>query len=242
MKFDTFTTYARIFPAVISAAPLLVLWYFLIREPDWKDLLDFLMSLRFIGTLSVSLVFLYFYAHFIRITSKHFQHKYFDSNRGFPTTYFLLYEDQTYSVDYKDKFRERVRKKLKLHPLDATNERLDPREARNRLTECFDHIRLRVGNGKLVSAHNIWYSFARNLIGGSLYAALFCILNIVLGWRIFHAPALTVISVFLLAIYLGILIFRKPILVQNAEAYARQIIAEFMSVCDSRGQRSSDFQ
>jgi hypothetical protein len=229
MKFDTYTIYARILPALVSATPLIVLWYFLLREPDWKDLLIFLTSLKFIGTLSLSLVFLYFYAHFIRITSKYFQRRYFGASRGFPTTYFLLYDDQTYSVDYKDKFRERVRKVLKLRPLDASNEHLNPQEARNRLTECFDHIRLRIGNGKLVLAHNIWYGFARNLIGGCLYAGLFCILNIFLGWRIFHAPALISVSAFLLIVYLAILAFRRPILVQNAEAYARQLIAEFMS-------------
>jgi hypothetical protein len=146
----------------------------------------------------------------------------------------MLYEDPTYSVDYKDKFRERVRNRLNLHPLDAVAEGLDPYEARKRLNESFDQIRLLVGKGKLVFNHNIWYGFARNLIGGCLYAVLFCILNILLGWRIFHAPALTIASCCLLVVYLAILTFHKQILIQNAEAYARQIIAEFMSAHISR--------
>ena len=228
MKFDTYSTHARMLPAVISATPLLVLWYFLLREPAWKDLLDFLLSLKFVGTLSLSLIFLHFYAHFIRVTAKHFERKYF-SSRGFPTTYFLLYENSSYSSDYKDRFRERARKTLKLRPLDAEGERRQPQEAKNRIAECFDHIRLAVKDGHLVSKHNVSYGFARNLIGGSIFAAPFCILNMLLGWIVFREISLTIVSAFLLLIYLTVFAFRKSIIVQNAESYARQLIAEFMN-------------
>jgi hypothetical protein len=40
--FDEYTIYARFFPGVLSALPLLVLWYFLSGNTQLKDLVNFL--------------------------------------------------------------------------------------------------------------------------------------------------------------------------------------------------------
>lgn len=234
IKFDTYTTYARLFPALISSVPVFVIWYFIIREPDWKGLLEFVSSLKVLGGISLSLIFLYFYSLFIRITSKYFERRYFTCARGFPTTYFMLYEDKTYSSDYKDKFRERAKKALKLEPLDAAGEQLNPLEARSRISECFNHIRLKVGGGKLVLKHNIWYGFSRNLVGGAIYGSLFCSCNAFIGRFIFHSAPLVIVSLTLFVAYVSILLFRRAILFQNAEAYAKQLISEFMSITTPR--------
>lgn len=229
LKLDTYTLYARVFPAVLSATPLFVLWFFVTRETEWNNLLRFIISLKFLGSISLSAAFLYFYSQFIRITSKYFERRYFILRRGFPTTYFMLYADQTFSADYKDKFRERVRRVFKLEPLSASDEIAQLQEAKNRLNEAFNHIRLKVGTGKLVLKHNIWYGFSRNLIGGAVYSSIFCAVNILLGWKVFANPELTIVSAILLVVCLAILAFRKSILVQNGEAYARQLISEFMT-------------
>jgi hypothetical protein len=229
IKPDPYTVYARLFPGALSALPLFVLWFFLARDTEWRNLLNFILSLKFLGTVSMSAVFLYFYAQFIRITSKYFERKYFTGARGFPTTYFMLYGDKTFSGDYKNKFRERVKKLLKLDLLSETDENAQPEEARKRVNECFNHIRLKVGGGKLVLKHNIWYGFSRNLIGGTIFASIFCLANILLGWRVFQNDALMISSAVLLVVYLAIFAFRRKILVQNGEAYARQLISEFMA-------------
>jgi hypothetical protein len=191
--------------------------------------MEFILSLKFLGTISFSVVFLYFYAQFIRITSKHFEKKYFTGSLGFPTTYFMLYADKTYSTDYKNKFRERVKKVLKLDLLNEAEEAAQPEEARKRITESVNHIRLKIGSGKLVLKHNIWYGFSRNLIGGTIYSAIFCGANIVLGWLVFINTTLVILSAVLLVVYATIFAFHKKIMLQNAEAYARQLISEFMT-------------
>jgi hypothetical protein len=228
-KIDTYTIYARYCPAILSAMPLFVLWFFLVGDTRWTDLLQFIMGLKFLGTISVTAVFLYFYAQCIRVTSKYFQHKYFTSKQGFPSTYFMLYSNSAYSSDYKNKFRERVKKILKLEPLNELDEKSQPQEALKRLDECFNHIRLKVGGGKLVLKHNIWFGFSRNLIGGSIFASIFCVANIVLGQLVFKNQTLVIASAVLLVAYLAIVAFRKAILLQNAEAYGRQLISEFMT-------------
>jgi len=230
LKFDTYTIYARFFPGILSAMPLFVLWYFLLQEPKWNDLLTFIISLKFLGTISLSVVFLYFYSQFIRITSKYFENKYFVNATGFPTTYLMLFENQMFSDDYKVRFREKVMKTWKLEALDKEGERSQPVEAKKRLNEAFNHIRLKVGNGILVAKHNIWYGFYRNLIGGTIYSSIFCIVNILIGRLLFESTTLVSLSIFLLLAYCFIFVFRKEILVQNGEAYARQLISEFMSM------------
>ncbi len=117
----------------------------------------------------------------------------------------------------------------KLEALNQVEEIAQPVEAVNRLNEAFNHIRLKVGSGKLVLKHNIWYGFVRNLIGGAIYSSLFCGANILLGRPIYKSSPLVVASAILLVIYVAILIFHKPLLLQNAEAYARQLISEFMT-------------
>lgn len=191
--------------------------------------MDFILSLKFVGAISFSAIFVYFYSQFIRITSKYFERKYFTGKQGFPTTYFMLYGDTTYSTDYKNKFRERVKKVLKLDLMSEAEEVQQPDEARKRVTESVNHIRLKVGSGKLVLKHNIWYGFSRNLIGGTIYSAAFCLANILLGWLVFKNHTLVILSAVLLAVYAMIFAFHKKILLQNAEAYARQLISEFMT-------------
>ncbi len=95
LKPDTYTLYARLIPAVLSATPLFVLWHFVRRDSEWNDLLTSVLTLKFLGAVSLSAAFLYFYSQFLRFTSKWFERRYFTSRRGFPTTYFMLYEDNS---------------------------------------------------------------------------------------------------------------------------------------------------
>ena len=86
---DEYTIYARFFPSIISALPLLVLWYFLSGNTQIKDLLNFLVSIKLFGTISITVIFLYFYSQFIRVISKYFESRYFVRDKGFPTTYLM---------------------------------------------------------------------------------------------------------------------------------------------------------
>ncbi len=121
-KWDTYTTYARLFPGVLAAVPLIVLWFMLSSIAGWKELFTFVMGVKVVGMASIRRSFSLFYARFVRITSKWFEARYFKDTKGFPTTYFMLYTDGTYSRDLKDRFRERVTKTLRIDlPARATN-------------------------------------------------------------------------------------------------------------------------
>ena len=87
---------------------------------------------------------------------------------------------------------------------------------------------VRIGDGQLVKKHNVWYGFFRNLIGGSIYGSLFCVSNIVIALALPNKAILIWASSVLLLLYVVVFLFRRAILVQNGEAYAKQLISEFI--------------
>ena len=228
-KFNTYTIYARFFPCIISAMTLFVLWFFLSANIQLRELGAYLLSLKFYGGITLSIVFLYFYAQVLRITSKIIEKKPFHDTAGLPTTYLMMYADDTFSKSYKDKYRQLVKKRFNIDLLNESEEAVDTAEARKRLNEATQLIRLKIKEGHLVSKQNIWYGFVRNLIGGTIYSTVFCIINIVVGSIWYKNPILVISSIILLVVYAIVLLFHKQILVQNAEAYANQLIAEFMT-------------
>ena len=112
--FDSYTLYARIFPALISALPLFILSYFISALGELSGLVSYILNLNFLGTVTLGVVFLYFYAQVIRTASKFFEKRYFLSGRGFPTTYLMLYGDGTFSRNYKDAYRARAAKAFQI--------------------------------------------------------------------------------------------------------------------------------
>ena len=225
---DNYSIYARFCPSIISALPLFILWFFLSDNIQFKELGAYLLSLKFYGGVTLSVVFLYFYAQVLRITSKVVQSKYFHEKAGFPTIYLMTYVDDTFSKSYKDKYRSLVKEQFDIDLLDESKEAVDIVEARKRLNEATQLIKLKVKSGHLVLKQNIWYGFVRNLVGGAIYSIIFCIINIVIGLTKYNNLILVISSLVLLVVYAGVVLFRKQILIQNAEAYANQLIAEFI--------------
>lgn len=228
IKFDTYSTYARIFPAILSSLPIFIIWYFFSKNNELNALFEYLLSVNFLKETTFSLIFLYLFSQVIRVSSKRFEESLFTNADGFPTTYLLTYENDTFSSSYKDKFRENIKRDFKLDLLNKDEELLDLKEANRRITESIALVRLKIGNGKLVLQHNIWYGFFRNLIGGSIYAILFSIIGCILSITIIPNIILLNCSLTLLLLYSIIIFFRKAILIQNAEAYAKQLISEYM--------------
>jgi len=222
--------YARYFPAILTGTPLLLLGFYLAKGGETKQLLDFLLSLKFFGYVSFSLILLYFYAQIIRTTSKTFEQSYFLQKKGFPTTYFMLYSDSTYSDAFKNAFRQRVQEVLGITLCTKEEEAAAPGEAMKRLNDITKQIILHVGSGVLVGKHNQWYGFFRNLLGGCIYGAGVSIVNVLIGRFFFVSNVLTITSLILFVVYTTLFLARKPIIVQHAEAYARQLFAEFMKL------------
>ncbi len=230
MKFDNYTIIAQLFPALLTSLPLVILTFYIIENPEAKGLMDYILNIKFLGEITISLAILFLYAQLIRITSKFFQRRYFVNARGLPTTYLLTYEDSTFTDSYKDEFRIKAKQKLNKLLFDRDEEISNPIVARKLIDESIKQIIPIVGDRKLVKWHNVWYGFFRNLLGGVVFGITFTLLNIVLGLTVFDEHFLVYVSVVLCLLYIGIFLCRKLLLFQVAEDYAKKLIAEFMAM------------
>ena len=228
---DTYTIRARHFPALLSALPFFVIWFYLSNNVQLKELVSFILSLKFLGGITFSIAFLYVYSLTIREISKYFQRKYFTGNgaKGFPTTYLMTYADSTFSDSYKDKYRKLISDQFNFELLNKEEEKTNLIEARKRLDEAAGLVRPKIKEGYLVLQHNIWFGFCRNFIGGAIISMILCTVGILTGiFFIEDNKVLFFISGILFLLYLIVFLFRKPILVHNGEAYAKQLFSEFI--------------
>lgn len=229
ISFDTYTIYARFFPALVSSVPLFILWFFISPIGEMEDLITYLFSIKFFGGLTFSIILLYLFSQLTRTASKMLENKYFINANGFPTTYLLMYKDHNYSTAYKDAFRGKVSNTFGVILPTKIEETDNFLESKKRLTEITKQLILHVGAGKLVQKHNIWYGFFRNLLGGCYFSVFFCLINIGLGYFWLNKPTLSILSAILFLFFITMILAQKLILIQHAEAYAKQLIAEFMS-------------
>lgn len=225
---SSYELFARYLPAIVTSVPYLLIGFILMRRSDTKDFLGFIFSLKFFGYVSMSFVALYLYAQLIRSTAKWFENRYFRKRQGFPTTYYMLYSNGEYSEAYKDAYRKKVKKVYNFDLCSKDEEIANPLEASRRLNDITRQIILRVADGKLVGKHNQWYGFIRNLVGGSIYAAFGSIIIAAYGHCAATNSVLAYGGVIMCLGYCAIVAFRRSLIVQHAEAYARQLHAEFM--------------
>lgn len=232
---NPYTIFARYLPALLSALPFFVIWYYLLDNFQLEGLASFILNIKLpeVGAITFSFAILHFYSLVIREISKYFQRQYFTGNRakGFPTTYLMMYCDSTFSDSYKDKYRELILKRFNFELLNREAEKADIIEARKRINEATALINTEMENVYLVLKHNIWFGCLRNLIGGTIISMLLCIVGIILGgFFIENSNVMIFILALLFFLYLLLFLFRRPILVHNGEAYAQKLFAEFIKV------------
>jgi len=226
--FDSYSLIARLFPTLISTLPIFVLWFFISKLNDWNNLLEFIFSLEFFGEVTIGAALIFLYSQLIRTTSKTTENKLFTSRRGFPSAYLLLYSDSNYSTSYKDEFRRRARSIFGLTLPSMEDEQKNPDEAIRQLRELSKHLVIFIKDGDLVLSHNIWYGFVRNIIGGAVFAIIACLINIIIGTLFIQNVVLWASSLVMLILFAILFALREKVLIQHAEAYGKQLIAEFM--------------
>jgi hypothetical protein len=228
MKLDNYTICARSFPAILSGLPLMIIICFLSGYDQYKNFITYLSNLKFYGSITLAFIAIYALGLIISTYAKYLEKRYFHNKKGFPSTYFMLYGDKEFSADYKDKFRAKVKKLLGLDLLNQSDEQKDESEAIRRLNEATKQIGLKVDNGKLVKHQNVWYGFRRNMAAGSLFGFFISAISVLLGFYFLHSNPMTIVSFALLILYAMIFLMKGYIIKSSGEAYAKQLIAEFM--------------
>lgn len=225
--FDMYDLLARLLPTFIGLTPLIVLLVFSIYTSLFEDRIG---SMTLVGIVSFIMVGVSFsvlaFSNVVAGMSKIYQNKYFIKRNGFPTTYLMLYEDPTYSDEYKSHYRDKISKLFKLKSLPYDEEQESRSKSIQWLNSATEFVKHFVYKG-LVRTQNIRYGFTRNLIGATFFGIPFSIMGGIIGLLI-DSIGLTITSIFLLIAYSVILIFKKHLLIESAEAYGKELIANFM--------------
>lgn len=225
IMFNQYNLQARIAPAIICAIPILLFQYFFLSQ-EISNFLVFLGNLKFAGDFTISIVILYFISQVNRYFSKTFFEK---EEIYMPTTDFLLISNSEYSNEYKVKIYKKLEKDFGLKLPIEKEQKENEINSRKRISEIMSLARKKVGSGKLLLQHNIEYGFWRNLIGGTIFAALFSGITTYFSYTESN-KALFFISIILLIFYLFIFIFNKIIIGRFGKMYARVLIQEYMGM------------
>lgn len=225
--FDMYDLMARLLPSLIGLVPLIILLMFTIYTSLFENKIG---SMTLVGIVSFIMVGFSFsvlaFSNLVAGLSKIYQNKYFMKKDGFPTTYLLLYDDTTYSDEYKKCYRDKVAELFNLKSLPYEEEQEGKTKSIQWLNSAAEYVKHYVFKG-LIRTQNIRYGFTRNLIGATFFGIPFSIIGGITGLLI-NSIGLALTSLFLLIMYSIIQIFKKHLLIESAEAYGKELIANFM--------------
>lgn len=229
MKFNTYTIIARLFPAVISAAPFFVLYYFLLSPLLGNFLTEFL-SLKIASDVTIYLALTFVLIQSNRFISKEFFEKnIFQSRNTLPTTNFLLHLDSHFSPIYTEKIHAKIASDFEINIPTLSREAEDEAMSRKIIGEAMSHVRAKVGNGKLVGQHNAEYGFWRNLAGGSIVGFLVSVLNSLLFVIVVPNQVAMWVSIIMTGIFLFYLLFARKLIMLSGIEYAKTLLQEYMT-------------
>ncbi len=232
---DSYTYLARLFPTLLTNVPTVVMIYYLTLDPKAQGVIEYILGIK-IGGLALLTVIIYGVSHIQRAIGKGIAEVVFKG--GMPSTYLMLYGNQKYSAEFKERYSRNVKRLFQINLLTEEQERLNGNEARLRLKEAGKQVILFMDKGKLIFQHNVWFGFMRNLMGGSVIAVSVSFANIVLAIGYIKEPVLMNLGILGVVSFGLVLLFSKPLLTQFGEAYADQLLQEFQSkalVFSSRG-------
>jgi len=229
--FDSYSIKGRLLPAFFSMViPIMIFNHFFISE-EFSQFVGGVLGAKIISNLTISSVCLYFICELGRFIAKNvFEKIYFKQELCMPTTNFLLFNDDTYSDDYKKRMHEKIFKDFKVILLTKDEELSNQQLARKKIVEIMALIRKKLHNNKFLLKHNIEYGAMRNTIGGSVIGIFFSIFNIIFFSIYFKNNLAVCISVFTFFVYILFIFFSKIIIDFYGKNYAKILFREYMGV------------
>ena len=158
--FDAYSLRARLFPAIIAAAPALAALALLI---SWKT---FELS-NAIATLAI-IVLLFAIADLARARGRTIEPKLYEEQGGKPSVVMFRRSDSTIDDALKERYRHFLAGKLSVSAPTAAEERADPAAADAFYEQCGVWLRQHTRDTKkfhLLFGENVTYGFRRNLLG-----------------------------------------------------------------------------
>jgi len=228
MKFDKYTRIARIYPAIISIIPLMLLINVLMIDFKSEFLDNLLLKISF--QLSLGVILIYLISQINRFISKEFFEKnYFKDETQFPTTNLLLLNDTNFSESYKNKIRSKIKTDFNIELPEKQFENENIEKTRLEIKDIVGIIRTKLKNNSLLLQHNIEYGFIRNLIGGSPIGIIFSLMLLLYSFFIHPLLLMQILSIILTLFFMSILFFHKYLMRQYGILYAKKLFQEYLA-------------
>jgi hypothetical protein len=228
--FDAYSLRARLFPAIIAAAPALAALALLI---SWNS---FELS-NVIATVAV-LVLLFAIADFARSRGRAIEPKLYAEQGGMPSITMFRRNDSMIDDGIKERYRAFLAIKLGVAAPDADVERTDQANADSFYEQCGIWLRQNTRDTKkfpLLFNENVTYGFRRNLFGVkwlalalNLVVVAICLLLLCRdnwGWETEFGKR-TIVVLVIAAIHVTYILFavRKTAVLDAARVYARELL------------------
>jgi len=227
--FDKYSMKARVLPATFTILIPLIIFNHFFTSPALTNLLGAFKASEAISNISISLVLMFYLSQIARIIGKNlFERRYFSDELKMPTTEFMLFSNNQYSDDYKQRFASKVKSDFDIETYSENQENTDEQTARKRIVEAMSSVRKSLVKNKFLLQHNIEYGAMRNTIGGSVLGLIICILNCVFFYYIVLVEFAIYSSSVLGVIYIIFILFSKTIINSYGKAYAKILFREFI--------------
>lgn len=238
--FDSYSLRARLFPAIIAAAPAFAAIALLI---SWKS---FEIS-NAIATVA-AVVMLYAIADFARWRGRVMEPVLYAEQGGMPSIIILRRNDSTINENNKQRYREFISKKLKVAVPTQEIENSDQAIADSFYEQCGTWLRQNTRDTKkfpLLFNENLTYGFRRNLFGVKWLALGLNVTVVIISLILLHeydwdwASVLgkrTTLVLVIAAIHAAYILIavRKTLVFDASRSYARELILSCESFLTER--------
>lgn len=220
---------ARVYPASLCIFPFLIFYYFYLRN-DFVDFFIFYGKfIKTIGDISIPVLAIYLYSQIGRFVGKYvFEKIIYKDELEMPTTKYLLYSDDKYSKEYKEKIRNKISNDFSMNLLSQEEEIKNLLMAKKKIIEAVGLIRGKVKSGKLLLQHNIEYGFFRNLIGGSVISLIISLCNAYFFNSVYVNIIAFRLSMVFTVLYLLPIFFSKKIINNLGNSYSEFMYKEYL--------------
>lgn len=228
MKLDRYYIRARLFPALLTAIPAIILYYFLVGT-EMAEVVNYVIALPIILHITIGAALVYAFTLLNRFLGKEiFQRFYFKDEKLMPSTNFLLTSNMVLSIDMKEKIKQKIQNDFGIHLLSFREEANNTDEARKQIIFAVSQIKNKTRGNSLLLQHNYEYGFIRNFLGGSIFSLFNCIANVLVFYLIIPSQFACNISIGIGVVYLLFILISKWLIHRHGQMYAKVLFEQYL--------------
>lgn len=228
---DRYYYTARLLPAAITAAPLVLLYHYTLGSSISVALGEISATTGRFFSIAPPIALIFLLVQLIRFLSKElFQRIYFQDELAMPTTRYLLGSSTYFAPEVRQRLRTKLRKDFDLSMPSAEEEQVNVAQCQRQAVACVAQIRTKLRGNAFLLRHNMEFGFFRNLLGGCVLAVAVAIFDVVYFRYVAPQPLAFRLSVGFCLAYLIPIAASKILLTRFGHYYAKVLFEEYLAI------------